>query len=55
VSKKLALKCRNFSNPDRILETISKLPRGRAFFVTQNIGSIVDVFSFEERSSFWSK
>jgi DNA phosphorothioation-dependent restriction protein DptH len=55
VSKKLALKCRNFSNPDRILETISKLPRGRAFFVTQNVGSIVDVFSFEERSSFWSK
>ena len=55
VSKKLALKCRNFSNPDKILEAISRLPRGRAFFVTQNIGSIVDVFSFEERSSFWSK
>lgn len=55
VSKKLASKCKNFSNADRILETISKLPRGRAFFVTQNTGSIVDVFSFEERSSFWSK
>jgi DNA phosphorothioation-dependent restriction protein DptH len=55
VSKKLALKCRNFSNSDRILETISKLPRGRAFFVTQNIGSIVDVISFEERNSIWFK
>ncbi|MGA2465587.1 MAG: DUF87 domain-containing protein [Thermodesulfobacteriota bacterium] len=55
VSKKLASKCKNFSNPDRVLETISKLPRGRAFFVTQNIGSIVDVFSFEERSSLRSK
>lgn len=51
VSKRLALKCKNFSNPNRVLETISKLPRGRAFFVTQNVGSIVDVLSIEERSN----
>jgi len=55
VSKKLALKCRNFSNPDRVLETISSLPRGRAFFITRNIGSVVDVLSLEERSNLWSK
>jgi DNA phosphorothioation-dependent restriction protein DptH len=55
VSKKLALKCMNFSNPAQVLEIISKLPRGRAFFVTQNIGSIVDVLSLEERSNLWSK
>jgi DNA phosphorothioation-dependent restriction protein DptH len=55
VSKKLALKCRNYSNPDQILQTISGLPRGRAFFVSKNIGSIVDVFSFEERSNLWFK
>lgn len=55
VSKRLALKCKNFSNPDRVLEIISKLPRGKAFFVTRNIGSIVDVLSFEERSNLWYK
>jgi len=55
VSKKLALKCRNFSSPDQVLETISKLPRGRAFFVTRNIGSIVDILSLEERNNQWSK
>ena len=55
VSKKLALKCRNFSNPDRVLETVSSLPRGRAFFITRNIGSVVNVLSLEERSNLWSK
>ena len=55
ISKKLASKCKNFSNVDRVLETISKLPRGRAFFVTQNMGSAVDVLSLEERSGLWLK
>lgn len=55
VSKKLALKCKNFPSPDHVLEIISKLPRGRAFFLTDNYGSIVNVLSFQERSSLWSK
>lgn len=55
VSKKLALKCRNFSSPDQVLKIIAKLPKGRAFFVTRNIGSIVDILSLEERSNFWAK
>ena len=55
VSKKLALKCMNFSNPAQVLETISRLPRGRAFFITRNMGFIVDVLSLEERTNLWSK
>lgn len=53
VSKKLALKCRNFSRSDQVLETISRLPRGRAFFITRNMGFVVDVLSLEERKNLW--
>lgn len=50
VSSKLANKSENILNAKWLATEIGRLPRGRAFFITRNLGVLVDISSFSERS-----
>ena len=55
VSRQLFRKARNVTSFQEIYEIITKLPRGTAFFITQNVGRVIRLHSFEERMTRWSK
>jgi DNA phosphorothioation-dependent restriction protein DptH len=55
VSSKLVNKSENILNAKSLATEISRLPRGRAFFITRNLGALIDVSSFSERSYVNSK
>lgn len=54
VSRQLHRKVKSDHSFAEIYELITKLPRGCAYVVTDNIGRIVRISSFEERASNWS-
>ncbi len=54
VSRQLHRKVRNAHSFAEIFELITKLPRGCAYVVTENIGRVVRIHSFEERMPRWS-
>jgi DNA phosphorothioation-dependent restriction protein DptH len=55
VSRKLYKKALNLSSPTEVSELITRLPRGRAFVINGNIGSIVRITSFDDRVGHWRK
>src|ERR1700722_2438494 len=55
VARFLAAKCTNYDSPERIHELIAVLPRGEAFFITQNRGHEVRIADLRKRSTLWSK
>jgi DNA phosphorothioation-dependent restriction protein DptH len=54
VARFLAAKCTNYDSPERIHELIAVLPRGEAFFITQNRGYEVQIADLRKRSTLWS-
>jgi DNA phosphorothioation-dependent restriction protein DptH len=55
VSKFLAAKCSNYSQPDQVHEVIAPLPQGEAFFITVNRGRSVKISDFNKRSTLWKQ
>jgi Type IV secretion-system coupling protein DNA-binding domain len=53
VSRRLARKVVNSHAFAEIAEVITRLPRGWAYFITENIGRVVRIHSFEERMTRW--
>lgn len=53
VSRQLHRKLRNAHSFAHLYELITKLPRGYAYVVTENIGRVVRIQSFEERVPQW--
>ena len=55
VSRQLHRKIRNAHSFSDIYEVVTKLPRGWAYVVTENIGRVTLVESFEERAKRWKQ
>ena len=53
VSRRLARKVMNPHSLAEISELITRLPRGWAYFISENVGRVVCVHSFEERVARW--
>jgi DNA phosphorothioation-dependent restriction protein DptH len=53
VSRRLARKVVNSHSFAEIAEVITRLPRGWAYFISENIGRVVRVHSFEQRMAHW--
>ena len=53
VSRQLHRKIRNSHSFAQLFELITKLPRGCAYVVTENVGRVVRIQSFEERALRW--
>lgn len=53
VSRFLAAKCANYESPEQIHDLIAVLPRGQAFFITENRGHKLRVADLEKRSTLW--
>lgn len=53
VSRRLARKVVNSHAFAEIAEVITRLPRGWAYFISENIGRVVRIHSFEERMARW--
>jgi hypothetical protein len=53
ISRQLHRKIKNAHSFGEIYQLITKLPRGLAYVVTGNVGRIVKIASFEERSERW--
>jgi hypothetical protein len=53
VSRRLARKVVNSHSFVEIAEVITRLPRGWAYFISENIGRVVRVHSFEQRMAHW--
>ena len=53
VSRQLHRKIKNAHSFGEIFQLITKLPRGWAYIVTENVGRVVRIASFEERVSRW--
>src|SRR5205809_1134519 len=53
VSKFLASKSTNYSDPDEIRQIIASLQQGNAFFITQNRGHSIRVSDFPKRATQW--
>ena len=55
VSRQLHRKTRNAHSFSDIYEIVTKLPRGWAYVVTENVGRVTRVESFEERAMRWKQ
>ena len=55
VSRQLHRKIRNAHSFSDIYEVVTKLPRGWAYVVTENVGRVTRVESFEERAKRWKQ
>jgi DNA phosphorothioation-dependent restriction protein DptH len=55
VSRQLHRKIRNAHSFSEIFDLITKLPRGWAYVVSENVGRVVRIQSFDERVSRWKK
>jgi DNA phosphorothioation-dependent restriction protein DptH len=53
VSRRLARKVVNSHSFAEITELITRLPRGWAYFISENVGRIVRIHSFKERMARW--
>jgi DNA phosphorothioation-dependent restriction protein DptH len=53
VSRRLARKVVNSHSLAEISELITRLPRGWAYFISENVGRVVRIHSFEERMARW--
>jgi DNA phosphorothioation-dependent restriction protein DptH len=53
VSRQLARKVVNSHALAEIAELITRLPRGWAYFVSENVGRVVRIHTFEERLAHW--
>jgi DNA phosphorothioation-dependent restriction protein DptH len=53
VSRRLARKVVNSHSFAEITELITRLPRGWAYFISENVGRVVRIHSFEERMVRW--
>jgi DNA phosphorothioation-dependent restriction protein DptH len=53
ISRQLHRKVRNASTVSEIEDVITKLPRGHAYFVSENVGRIARIETFEEREVRW--
>jgi DNA phosphorothioation-dependent restriction protein DptH len=53
VSRRLARKVVNSHSFAEIAELITRLPRGWAYFISENVGRVVRIHSFEERMARW--
>ena len=53
VSRQLARKVVNSHSFAEIAELITRLPRGWAYFISENIGRVVRIHAFEERMARW--
>ena len=53
VSRQLQRKVKNLHSLSRISDTITKLPRGHAYAVTDNKGAVVSITPFRDRSIRW--
>ena len=53
VSRYLAAKCANYDSPEQIHNLISVLPRGQAFFITENRGHKLRIADLQKRSTLW--
>lgn len=53
VSRQLHRRIKNGHSFGDIYETVTKLPRGWAYVVTENIGRVVRIASFDERANRW--
>lgn len=54
VSRRLAKKTKNRTGGSLSSEVITSLPRGSAYVVTENVGKVVRISSFEDRVSHWN-
>jgi DNA phosphorothioation-dependent restriction protein DptH len=54
VSKYLAAKCSNYSEPEQIRDVISVLKQGEAFFITKNKGHILRIADLQRRATQWN-
>jgi len=55
VSRQLHRKVKNAHSLSDIYEIVTKLPRGWAYVVTENIGHVVEILSLEERVARWNQ
>jgi DNA phosphorothioation-dependent restriction protein DptH len=55
VSRRLARKVLNSHSFPEITELITRLPRGWAYFISENVGRVVRIHSFEERMARWHR
>jgi len=55
VSRQLARRVRNAHSLTDIAELITRLPRGWAYFISENAGRVVRVQAFEERVRRWHR
>jgi len=53
VSRRLARKVVNSHSFAEITELITRLPRGWAYFISKNVGRVVRIHSFRERTARW--
>jgi hypothetical protein len=53
VSRRLARKVVNSHSFPEIAELITRLPRGWAYVISENVGRVVRIHSFEERMARW--
>jgi len=54
ISRQLHRKIKNAHSFGEVYQLITKLPRGCAYVVTENVGRVVCVADFAERSSRWT-
>jgi DNA phosphorothioation-dependent restriction protein DptH len=55
ISRQLYRKAKNLVEEADVADLITKLPRGAAYVVTENTGTVVEIASFEDRLARWSK
>jgi DNA phosphorothioation-dependent restriction protein DptH len=55
ISRQLHRKIKNAHSFGEIYQTITKLPRGWAYVVTENVGRVVQIASFGERERRWRR
>jgi hypothetical protein len=55
VSRRLARKVVNSHSFAEIAELITRLPRGWAYFISENVGRVVRIHSFKERMAQWHR
>lgn len=55
VSKFLAAKCTNYTDPNQIRDLISILQQGEGFFITKNKGYVVSIADLKKRGTLWTE
>ena len=53
VSRQLARRVVNSHSFAEVAELITRLPRGWAYFISENVGRVVRIHAFEERMARW--